>query len=292
MNKGISLLLPLFSKRQLEGFVLLGNKIPYKSWNQDELDLLSTFSDYLSAALSRSLMAYQLKEAEKAMAQSKKMAALGEYSAGIAHQIRNPLNVIAASAETLEKNDLNKSTKKDLTRYIQEESHKLNTLVNNFLNFAKPKNPRFHLEKIEEIIQSATNHVIKISPKQIKFKTEMDPSLPHFSTDRQQMEQLLINILYNSVEASPPGAIVEISAHLQENKELIIKIKDRGKGIPLHLQEKVFDPFFTTKEKGTGMGLSIAVKIIENLGGTISLNSKKEKGTIFNILLPLNKNEL
>lgn len=290
LKSEISLLLPLLSKQRLEAFILMGNKISSTSWNQDELDLLSAFSDYLSAALSRALMANQLKEAEKEIAQSKKMASLGEYSAGIAHQIRNPLNVIAASAETLEKNDLDNLTKKHLIHYIQEESHKLDQLVNNFLNFAKPKNPCFTLEKIEQIIQSAINHIVKTSSKQIKFKTEIDCSFQPFLTDRQQLEQVLINILYNGVEASPPDKEINITAYPNKNGELIIKIKDRGKGIPLHLQEKVFDPFFSTKAKGTGMGLPIASKIIQSMGGSITLHSKEKKGTIFTVVLPLNKN--
>lgn len=290
LDKGASLILPLFTKERLEGMIVIGKKMRKKLWNQEELDLLSIFVRHTSAALSRAIMAEELKEAERAITRSKKLIALGEFSAGIAHQIRNPLNIISASAETIEKDDIDFKTKKDIAKFIIDETTKLNRLVENFLNFAKPGEPHFSKCKVEKIIRSSVCQVSgKASSQKMKFKIQFEDSLPSIYTDQQQLEQLIINLLLNGIEAMERGGKMEILASTLGKEKITIEVKDRGKGISPDIEEKIFDPFFTTKEKGTGLGLSIAARIAENLGCMLSFKSEVGKGSSFKIILPLDK---
>lgn len=287
LEKGMSLILPLFHKDRLRGMIILGERMNETLWSQEEIDLLSVFTENTSAALSRAVMADELKEAERAIAKSKKLITLGEFSAAIAHQIRNPLNIISASAETMEKEDISPETKKEIARFILDESNNLNRLVENFLNFARPGAPRFTDCKVKEIIEKAVSQVSNRAEKEnIELKTQIENSLPLFQTDPHQLEQSLINLLLNGIEAMEDGGTIAISAYTSGKEKLTIEIKDRGKGIPPGIEEKIFDPFFTTKEKGTGMGLSIAARIAENLGGVLSFKSKVGEGSSFTLILP------
>lgn len=290
LNKEISLTLPFFNKDRVEGMILLEREIGNRLWSQEEIDLLSTFSQYISAALSRAIMAEELKEAERMMARSKKLITLGELSAGIAHQIRNPLNIISASAETIEKYNIDLETKRETAKFILDETHKLNRLVENFLNFAKPGEPHFSLCNVEEIIRNSVNQVsIMKSSQKIRFKTQIEDSLPTIQTDQQQLEQVIINLILNGIEAIQGRGIIEILAYFSGKEKIVIEIKDNGNGISPDIGDKIFDPFFTTKEKGTGLGLSIAARIAEILGGVLSFKSEVGKGSSFRITLPLDK---
>lgn len=290
LNKDISLILPLFNKDLVEGMILIGRKTDKRLWSQEEIDLFSIFSQHTSAALSRAIMAEELKEAERMMASSKKLIALGELSAGIAHQIRNPLNIISASAETIEKNDIDLATKKEIAKFILDETHKLNRLVENFLNFAKPGEPHLSLCNMKDIIRNSIDQVsIMKSGQKIQFKTRIEEFLPSIHTDQQQLEQAIINLILNGIEAMQGKGVLEILAYLLDEEKMVIEVIDSGKGVSPKIEDKIFDPFFTTKEKGTGLGLSIAARIAENLGGMISFKRKMGKGSSFRIILPLDK---
>ncbi|MFQ6069649.1 MAG: ATP-binding protein [Candidatus Aminicenantales bacterium] len=290
LDKKVSLVLPLFNKEELIGIIFMGEKIRGKLWSQEELDLLSEFATHTAAAVSRAIMTDELKEAERAIAKSKKLIALGEFSAGIAHQIRNPLNIISASAETIEKDDIDSKTKKDIAKFIIDEANKLNSLVENFLNFARPGEPHISWCKVEDIVRNSINSVYDKALKQkIEFITKLEANLPLFHTDQQQLEQLIINLLLNGIEAMEEGGEIEISARSAGKENLVIEVKDSGKGISPEIEEEIFNPFFTTKERGVGLGLSIAARIAENLGGVLSFRSEPGKGSSFRIVLPVHR---
>jgi signal transduction histidine kinase len=284
----ISLILPLLHKDQVEGIILLGNKLSKKGWSQKELDLLFLFSKHVSAALSRAVMAEELKEAERIMARSQKLIALGELSAGIAHEIRNPLGIISASAETLQKNHINSKTRKEISKFILEEVNRLNKFINNFLSFARPSKPHFSLCNIKNIIDKCVALIHDRASKQkIKIVVDCDPKISSINSDQHQLEQLLINLMLNAIEAMPDGGEMKIVSRVSEKNKIVIEIRDTGCGISPEIKEKIFNPFFTTKEKGTGLGLSVASRIAQNLGGMLSFDSIEGKGTVFRIYLPI-----
>jgi signal transduction histidine kinase len=284
----ISLILPLLHKDQVQGMILLGNKLSKKGWSQKELDLLSLFSKHASAALSRAVMAEELKEAERIMARSQKLIALGELSAGIAHEIRNPLGIISASAETLQKNHINNKTRKEISKFILDEVNRLNKFINNFLNFARPSKPHFSFFNIRDVIKKCAALIYDKATKQnIKIIINCDPKISSIYSDQHQLGQLLINLMLNSIEAMPNGGEIKITSRISGKNKLAIEIQDTGCGISPDIREKIFNPFFTTKERGTGLGLSVASRIAQNLGGMLSFDSEEGRGTIFRIYLPI-----
>lgn len=129
---------------------------------------------------------------------------------------------------------------------------------------------------------------MKTSQK-IHFKTRIEDLLPPIYSDQQQLEQVIINLILNGIEATEGRGVLEILAYSSEKEKIVIEVKDRGKGVLPDIEDKIFDPFFTTKEKGTGLGLSIAARIAENLGCMVSFKSKLGKGSSFRIILPLDK---
>jgi signal transduction histidine kinase len=221
--------------------------------------------------------------------QAEKMAAIGELAAGIAHEIRNPLGIITGSAETVRKHT-DRKIQNEMTGYILEESKRINGLINSFLDFARPKEPKLVRCNLNEILEKT---LLLISPQAktlgVEIRKEILQTIHPVFIDPDQMRQAFTNLGVNALEAMPKGGILHVSALENTKSEVMLRFSDTGKGIPKEMQSKVFDPFFTTKEGGTGLGLSIVHRIITQHGGNISVEDKEGGGSIFTISLPLRK---
>jgi two-component system, NtrC family, sensor histidine kinase HydH len=233
----------------------------------------------------------QLQAAEAQVRRAERLAALGQLSAGLAHEIRNPLSTIKGSAEMLLKNvDANGAVAHELAGFISTEVDRTNALVTRFLDFARPL--ALHLEKTEitEVIDEAVAQVEKHTPPlDVSIYKNYSPDIPPLLLDRQLIERVLYNLILNAAQASPARSSVTVKTR-QLGETLEISVIDRGTGIAPKDRESIFNPFFTTKSSGVGLGLAIVSKIVDEHGGQIDVESEPGAGSVFRVFLPVRDN--
>ncbi|MBM4313807.1 MAG: HAMP domain-containing protein, partial [Deltaproteobacteria bacterium] len=242
--------------------------------------------------------AYQLLlQRQEQLIQSEKMAALGQISAGIAHEIRNPLTSIKLFIQSLAKERGLEENQKEDFRIILKEIDRINEHITLFLNFARPEEPLFQAVNINELVREPLNLLAaKLKNNNIHTVISLADGHPPVEGDRKQLAQVILNLLINAVEAMPQGGALTICSDITVNPEnqqefLRLVIKDTGHGIAEKDRPYLFDPFFTTKAGGTGLGLSIAYSIIQKHNGRIEVESELGKGSSFILWLPIHKEE-
>ncbi len=227
----------------------------------------------------------RLETAEESLRTKERLASLGEMSAGIAHEIRNPLGIISSSAQLLEREVANTEARQ-LLEIIQEESTRLNGLITEFLTFGRQLEPQRQpcdlAALTARILDSLQN-----AAQQKGIALELgECSTCMASVDADMMQQVLLNLLLNALEATAPGGRVRVVLE-QYPERLDIVVDDSGRGIPAENLARIFDPFFTTKSEGTGLGLANAYKIMESHGGSLKVASHVGEGSRFTASLPL-----
>ncbi|OHB96931.1 MAG: hypothetical protein A2W74_02370 [Planctomycetes bacterium RIFCSPLOWO2_12_38_17] len=233
------------------------------------------------------------KKIEEQIRRSERLASIGELAASIAHEIRNPLGAISNSVSMLKRDLALTGDDKRLFEMVVEETARLNSIITNFLTFAHPAEYHFIKSDITEIIDETLFLLEQDARfnKKIKIIKRYENSVPKIYLDRNWIRQVFWNLLVNSVDAMPGGGKIFVLVRkpkVPENNQLEIVIKDTGSGIPPEIIGKIFEPFFTTKKtKGTGLGLPIVHRIVDNHEGVIDVKSEHNKGTAFTIRLPL-----
>ena len=221
------------------------------------------------------------------LSRAKHLSSLGEMIAGVSHEIRNPLGIISSSAELLKKKMRIDDASNRIPEIIIEESSRLNHIITDFLNFAKPKAPNRYSCRIETVIAKNIHFLSsQIENEGYAIQTRYDDNLPAIQADADMLYQAFLNILINAMQAMPNGGTIDIAAK-SDNRSLWIAFEDKGCGVPRESREKIWDPFFTTKDKGTGLGLGIVKNIIEAHEGQIHLENRSEGGTRVSIRLPV-----
>ena len=222
------------------------------------------------------------------MKRAERLFALGQLSAGLAHEVRNPLASIAGAAGMLERSQRLETRDRECVQIIAKESRRLNDLLTHFLSFARPRAANFQqidgAALIHSVMQLAAHAAGERSD--LSLRQEVDPGLGRFEGDPELLTQVLLNLLINAMQAMPDGGEVLLSARPRGGK-VLIQVRDEGCGISPQNRDRIFDPFFTTKETGTGLGLSTAHQVVEQHGGILSAEANAEKGTTFSVLLPL-----
>jgi len=234
------------------------------------------------------------RELERRLFRTEELAAIGELSAGIAHEIRNPLVVITTSVSLLKDEPEISEEGRQLLDVVKEESDHLAAIVDDFLKFARPKKPAFNKEDLNKLMQDVTRKHKELNAKQVEWVEHYDEQLPEVSLDRHQIQQVIANLLLNSLDAMPNGGVltIETSKEKKISEDWIrFTIADTGIGISEEEISKIFQPFYSCKEKGTGMGLAICRRIIDEHCGDIFVESKTDKGTQFSVLLPVDRKE-
>jgi signal transduction histidine kinase len=227
------------------------------------------------------LIAEQLTVAEAAVRRSERLAALGQLSAGLAHELRNPLGSIKGSADLLARSaSHNDPMAKELAGIISAEVDRTNSLVTRFLDFARPLEPRRESTDVTGVIDRA---VVRAKVDAVR---DYSPSLPRLAIDPELMEQVFLNLVTNASQASAPGAPITIRTR-EVDDQAEVSVIDRGCGIPPDKIETIFNPFVTTKQGGVGLGLAIVAKIVDGHGGKMSVESEPGKGSTFRVLLPI-----
>ena len=254
------------------------------------VNLTMTFTPDHTNILASITDVTELKELQKKLIRSEQLAQIGELSAAIAHEIRNPLGAINTSVGILKQGLDLSGEDQELLEIIGEETMRLNKIVEDFLQFANPKKLRLQETDINNLIRDIFRLFKDKFGNGIQQNINLAQNLPALLVDPNQMKQVIINILLNAIDAMPSGGVLDtITRHaLNRTGKSCIEIifKDSGSGIdPFHLS-KIFQPFYSTKEKGAGMGLAICERIIHNHGGEIHVASEPGKGTQFTISLP------
>ena len=234
----------------------------------------------------------QLAQAQEERRRSERLAALGQLSAGLAHELRNPLGVIKGSAEMLDKRAQGADAlTRELAGYISTEVNRLNTLVTRFLDFARPSNLHLRPEPITPLIERALKSAHDRYPEaKVEVERNYAEGLPPVPLDADMCEQVFTNLFMNSYEAMESGGgklrVSIAPVHSDGRKGVEIEVADTGPGIPTELAQQIFNPFFTTKKTGIGLGLSIVSKIVDDHHGTIRITSEPGGGACFRVFLP------
>jgi signal transduction histidine kinase len=237
------------------------------------------------AAANRSL-----SEAEAAMRRSERLAALGQLSAGLAHELRNPLGTIRASAEMLARSlTAENEVAREVAGFISTEVDRTNLLVTRFLEFARPLQLRIAPVDLTRLLDSAVEHLERNSPHyDVAVYKNYAPEIGQLPLDADLMERVFYNLLLNAAQATPAGGAITIKTRLAGDTADIAVI-DRGSGIAPKDMESIFNPFFTTKPEGVGLGLAIVAKIVDEHGGKMAVESEPDKGSVFHVHLPIRK---
>jgi two-component system, NtrC family, sensor histidine kinase HydH len=238
----------------------------------------------------------QLRRAEAEARRAERLAALGQLSAGLAHEIRNPLGVIKGSADMLSRKVAgSEPLVAELAGYISSEVNRLNALVVRFLDFARPSKLELRPERISEIVDRALDAATASFPDAgVKIERQYAPNLPEIPADPQLCEQVFVNLITNAFQAMQAEAgSSEKTLHIAIAPEIsngepgvAVLVEDTGPGVSPELREQIFNPFFTSKKDGVGLGLSIVAKIIDDHRGTIRLEENKPHGARFRVFFP------
>ncbi len=230
----------------------------------------------------------QLQEAEEEVRRSDRLAALGQLSAGLAHELRNPLGTIKASAEMLARNvSAENEVAREVAGFIASEVDRSNSLITRFLQFARPLQLRPDTADLAQMLDRAVAAAEREAP-QVTIYKNYAPEVPPFPFDAELLERVFYNLILNAAQATAPGGAVTVKTRAAAGTAEVSVI-DRGAGIdPKHL-ESIFNPFFTTKPQGVGLGLAIVSKIVDEHGGKIAVESEPGKGSVFRVLLPMSR---
>jgi signal transduction histidine kinase len=205
----------------------------------------------------------------------------------MAHEIRNPLGAIKGAVEILKDDYGPEDARYEFIQILLKETDRLNHIVQEFLGFARPKQPDFQQADLNEAIESVLTLTAQEAKKAgVKVEKRLDPAIGKRGLDVSLLRQAFLNLVLNAIQAMEGGGVLTIGSRLQGDA-VEITISDTGAGISEENRKKLFSPFFTTKKNGTGLGLAITYRIIENHRGTIHVASEPGKGTTFRVKLPI-----
>lgn len=222
---------------------------------------------------------------------SDRLASVGELSSSMAHEIRNPLSSIRGALGILQQPGIPDDLRSEFLELLSKESGRLEHLLTNLLNFARPRSPDYHSVDIREPLASLMRLVSPTAGQcGIQLRANIPSRLPSLECDPEQLKQVVLNLVLNAVQAMPDGGEIILVAH-PIGSRMLIQVRDQGSGVKEEQLTEIFDPFFTTKENGTGIGLSVAQQIIRQHGGTLTAERNKDRGMTFSILLPLQQQE-
>jgi signal transduction histidine kinase len=276
-----------------------------KSLNVLRFELIAALVVLLGAVIWLAVVVYreliaplqvQLVESRELAERQEKLASLGMLAAGVAHEIRNPLTAIKAWLYLQQKHLKPGSPESEDAELIGTEINRLERIVKDFLQFARPSEPQMTVLSAELPLQEI-QVLMQPGLEKLGIKIVIEEVAPaRIRVDAQQIKQVLINLVQNAADSIGQDGTVTLRSRLERKRinsqdmdAVILEVSDTGKGIPPEAEKRLFDPFFTTKETGTGLGLPIAARIVEKNGGVLQYQTRLEHGTTFGIILPLEK---
>lgn len=251
---------------------------------------------HLVSAINR--MMEELEKRQEQLIQSRKMSSIGTLTAGIAHEINNPVNNISLILESLveDGDNMDNDERRRLYQEAMDQADRTSEIVKNLLEFSRASHPRVEDVDAGEVVEK-TGRLLRneMDLRKIQFTKEIRPSLPKIRMDKGGLQQVLLNLFMNAIQAMDAGGELKAVVGLADvPDEIRIDVSDNGPGIPHENRDRIFDPFFTTKPEGvgTGLGLSVSYNIIKKNGGRIELESQPGQGTQFSIFLPIERASL
>lgn len=228
-----------------------------------------------------------LQEAEAAVRRSERLAALGQLSAGLAHELRNPLGTIKASSDMILKSvEKENEIAREMAGFVSSEVDRINSLITRFLDFARPLEVRREKSDLTQVLDRVIEQIERRQPPfDVAIYKNYSPEIPPIPLDGELMERVFSNLLINAAQASPPRGTITVKTK-QIGGLVEIAVIDRGAGIDAKNRESIFNPFFTTKRDGIGLGLAIVSKIVDGHGGSIAVESEPGNGSVFRVFLP------
>ena len=294
-----ALILPLVARKATLGLLVLTSASAHH-WTEDQVDVAEALASQASVALENARLyekarrAYrELNEAQARIIQSEKMAVVGTFASGLAHEVRNPLNSIALQLSILERRVAPLPAGvageiKELVGVIREEVKRLDNLVGDFLQFSRSNRVQYRPASLDALVDEVTR-LLRPEARAAGVtlrRQRIGDAIPDLRVDPEKVKQVAINLVQNAIEAMPGGGVVTVESGLVEGRALMV-VRDTGPGLPEGLD--VFQLFVTTKARGTGLGLSIAQQIVLEHGGEIAAASEPGKGATFTVSLPVER---
>jgi len=284
--------IPLISKRQLVGMLNLGYKFNKDIYSHEDIELLSTLANQTAIAVENARLYEDLKKSKSYIRRADRLASLGTLTAGLAHEIRNPLVAIKTLTQLLPERLEDEEFRDQFLKIASGEVDRIASLVNELLDFARPSDPKLDFENINTILDGMILLIsTETKKKQVDILRSYASDLPPVQIDREQIKQVFLNVLLNALQAtSDNGKItVKTRSFIKPGGEPYVQVEctDTGCGIPPENIEEIFNPFFTTKSTGSGLGLSISHQIIQDHRGYIDVESQWGRGSSFFINLPV-----
>jgi signal transduction histidine kinase len=292
LDLSMNLACPLISMDRLIGMVFL--HLSQGPLNKSQTANLQVLSRQASLAFENALLFKERLRQNERMFRAEQLATMGQFAAGIAHELRNPLTAIRSTVQYLENEFSQGTDQRKLAHDILDEVDRLNNIVGNLLSLARPAESNPEEIDIRPEIERCVNFIeAKAKSQNIKLQTDFEKHLPKLRFDQAELRQVLLNVMMNGLQAMSEGGLLLIKAcclvedSISGNERMLIQIVDEGPGIPPNLRQKVFEPFFTTKAGGTGLGLAICNSIVKRYNGEIWIEQAEGGGTEVKISLPI-----
>ncbi len=283
--------MPLRLSGRLMGFIALGRKRNLDAFFAEDLDLLGTLAAEASIALENARLYEELKKSQDIIRRADRLSALGTLAAGIAHEVRNPLVSIQTFFQLAPDRLHDEEFLTTFLSMTANEVKRISDLITELLSFARSPTRALRPVDLNEIVERVATLLEPEARKhKLTLRRTLSPAVPLVQADADQVKQVLINLVLNAIQATPPDGTISVCSRpvdLRGSAFGQVEIRDTGVGIPADQIDHIFDPFFTTKDKGTGLGLAIAHQIISEHGGLLTVDSTEGQGTSFFIDLPV-----
>jgi signal transduction histidine kinase len=284
---------PLLSRGEVAGVLYVDDCRRRRRFTEAEQERAVAVANRLAVAIENARLyedlrrSYeQLAQAQRQLIEQERLAALGELSAVVAHEVRNPLGVLFNSLGSLRRLVKPEGDARVLLDIMGEEAERLDHIVGDLLDFARPVTPVLQPEPLERVVDEAVAAAVAAGVGQVVVQREVVAGLPPVPMDARLVRQAVLNVAANAVQAMPHGG--RLAVRIRRDAEgVLLELEDSGPGIPEEIRARIFEPFFTTKASGTGLGLAVVKRIVDGHGGAISVSSGPGGGTVVQLRFPL-----
>jgi signal transduction histidine kinase len=287
------LVLPLLVRDAAIGAAVIAETARPRRFTAAEVQRAAAIANQLAVAVDHARAHAQalaaladLRQAQERLLRQERLAALGELSAAVAHEVRNPLGVIFNSLGSIRRLLRPQGDARMLLDIVGEEAERLNRIVGDLLDFARPSQPQLRPEPLDRVVEEAVAAALAGRSGEVEVVREVAPGLPLVPLDARLVRQAVVNLAINAAQAMPRGGRLTVRLRT-EPRAAVLELEDTGGGISDDVRGRIFEPFFTTKATGTGLGLAVVKRIVDGHGGEVGVTSRPGAGTTFTLRFPL-----